>query len=326
MSLIKPKFNKNKARRTKLTNRNKIEYLHNQLQKMKAEKKALVEELEDKVDELHDVEEHLQDKEVELHSEKEKVNDLKKQVECPVCLDVPRKGPVFTCPNGHLVCQKCKRETCPTCREVVGKNKSLIAIEVIEKILHDCKFVECEQKFCLKTIERHEKSCRHRIVACPYAYCDQMVPLSKLLDHLQIKPCSFNNVPIVVRDSPGIQSYFATITQLTSNPISWQVRTYSYMGSCLALRVMKSGEHWQFTVVMFKSPEVCSNINIEMEVYETNSPPDSRLSVRARCHPCSIDESVAETKGLGLYVHHELMKRMVLKDDSFKFTVTFSFF
>jgi len=325
MSLIKPKFKTIKARRTKLTNRNKIEYIHNLLKKTKAEKKALVEELEDKVDELHFVEEQLQYKKVELHSEK--VNDLKKQVECPVCLDVPRKGPVFTCPNGHLVCQKCKRETCPTCREVVGENKSLIAIEVIEKILHDCKFVECEQKFCLQEIERHEKICKHRVVACPYyTRCDQMVPLSKLLNHLQNKPCSNNIVPIVVDHSSGIQTYFLTIPQITLNLIQFQVTTFLYRGSCLALRVVKSGEHWQFTVVMFESPKACSNINIEMEVYEKNSPSDTRFSVKVRCNPCSIDEPVAETKGLGLYVHHELMKRMVLKDDSFQFTVTFSFF
>ena len=53
--------------------------------------------------------------EEELKAEKKKIDDMKKQIECPVCHEVPRTGPIFACPNGHLVCEKCKRESCPTC-------------------------------------------------------------------------------------------------------------------------------------------------------------------------------------------------------------------
>ena len=50
----------------------------------------------------------------------EDVGTLRKRVECPVCLEIPRSGPVFVCKNGHFVCQKCKRGgNCPTCREVM---------------------------------------------------------------------------------------------------------------------------------------------------------------------------------------------------------------
>ena len=73
----------------------------------------------------------------ELRSEKVKANELKRQIECPVCLEIPRAGPVYACPNGHLVCQKCKRKSCPTCREDLGDNKSLVAVAIIERILHD---------------------------------------------------------------------------------------------------------------------------------------------------------------------------------------------
>ena len=37
--------------------------------------------------------------------------DVKKEVECPVCMEIPRKGPIYACPNGHLVCQRCKGKT-----------------------------------------------------------------------------------------------------------------------------------------------------------------------------------------------------------------------
>ena len=38
--------------------------------------------------------------------------DLKKEVECPICLEIPKTGPIYACPNGHLVCQNCKGKTC----------------------------------------------------------------------------------------------------------------------------------------------------------------------------------------------------------------------
>jgi len=312
MSLIKTKFHRNKARRIKLSNRNKLEYLHNQLKKTKDKNNTLLEQLDDK--------------EEERKFEEEKVNDLKKHVECPVCLDVPRKAPVFSCPNGHLVCQKCKSKSCPTCRVAMGDNKSLVAIAVIEKILHDCQFVDCNDEYSLAYIEQHEKYCHHRLVACPcYVECDARVPLSKIMDHLEKKPCSTGLLSVI--ESAGIAKYqVANMKNLDSRRLSWRVRTYIYKERFLALCVNKSGENWQFIVVMSDPPEDCSEFNIEMEVYETDSDPDTRLSAKVRCHPCSIDQPVAEMKGLGLYVHHSFMKKMMLQKDSFKFTVSFSFF
>ena len=68
MSPIKTKRTR-KLRRIKLSNRNKIEYLHNQLKKMKAVKTELVEQLDEK--------------EEEWNLEKKKVNDLKKTNRVP---------------------------------------------------------------------------------------------------------------------------------------------------------------------------------------------------------------------------------------------------
>jgi len=312
MSLIKTKFHRNKARRIKLSNRNKLEYLHNQLKKTKDKNNTLLEQLDDK--------------EEERKFEEEKVNDLKKHVECPVCLDVPRKAPVFSCPNGHLVCQKCKSKSCPTCRVAMGDNKSLVAIAVIEKILHDCQFVDCNDEHSLAYIEQHEKYCFHRLVACPYyGECDARVPLAKIMDHLEKKPCSAGLLSEI--ESAGIAKYqVSNMKKLDNRRLSWGVRTYIYKERFLALYVNKSGENWQFIVVMSDPPEDCSEFNIKMEVYEIGSDPDTRLSAKVRCHPCSIDQPVAEMKGLGLYVHHSFMKKMMLQKDSFKFTVSFSFF
>ena len=76
-------------------------------------------------------------KKAEVDQLKRLAKEVTDKVECPVCMDPPRSGPVYVCPNGHLVCMKCKRATtCPTCRIVMGGVKSLLAPTIIENIYH----------------------------------------------------------------------------------------------------------------------------------------------------------------------------------------------
>ena len=42
--------------------------------------------------------------EAELTKHKAILEDMKDRVECPVCLVVPREGPVPMCPRGHFLC------------------------------------------------------------------------------------------------------------------------------------------------------------------------------------------------------------------------------
>ena len=53
---------------------------------------------------------------------------LRSNIECPVCMEVPTSGPVPECPNGHIICRKCKRTNCPYCRFRIGDGKSLLAV------------------------------------------------------------------------------------------------------------------------------------------------------------------------------------------------------
>jgi hypothetical protein len=49
---------------------------------------------------------------------KDTIANLLVSLECPVCMEVPRKAPIFGCHNGHLLCAKCqpKVDACPICR------------------------------------------------------------------------------------------------------------------------------------------------------------------------------------------------------------------
>ena len=91
----------------------------------------------------------------QMAEQKHLIEQLKVKIECPVCMEIPRSGPVPVCPNGHFVCKKCKTGSCPTCRVVMGNGKSLLAITVIENIDHKCKFVECEELFAMDKLAVH---------------------------------------------------------------------------------------------------------------------------------------------------------------------------
>ena len=103
-------------------------------------------------------------KEIDQYKNVQKENDqyknvfeqMKSKVECPVCLVLPRAGPVPQCPRGHFLCSGCKavreragRRDCPTCRGPMGEAHSLLASLVIENVEHDCSFKNCEAKVLL---------------------------------------------------------------------------------------------------------------------------------------------------------------------------------
>jgi len=282
---------------------------------METEQDTLLKELRETIKDKNTIEE-------ELKLEKGKVNNLKKLVECPICLEVPRKGPIFTCSNGHFQCDKCRRGVCPTCRQVMGDNKSLLAIAVIEMVLHDCKFAECEQKYPLLKIEEHEKKCKHRIVSCPfYSGCTEKISLPKLLNHLKTT-CSFNTTPEVIESSVERSLILNNMSDISKPNINWKVRTYSYQGFSFAICAEKSDDHFHFNVVMFETPEVCSGFYIEMEVYAKNASQFKRQCFKFFGNPCSIDQTKSELKELGLTVHNKAMEKMALKEDSFEFIIS----
>jgi len=240
---------------------------------------------------------------------------------------------MYACPNGHHVCQECKREACPVCRAAMGNNKSLLAVEIIENILHKCKFVKCEDKFPLgDELSGHERKCKHRIVSCPYSECDEKVALSDLSQHFGRMTCCSTAEPRVVDETATVEAKFEIeeIEVVNSNVLdstgTWDIQWYTYRDAQLALCVTKSRDHYLFYIVMFESDEVCSGYTVEMNVFKRDSPPEvARNYLKFRCNPISIDTPKSEIQHLGLTVHHKVMEKMVLEGNTFKFTVSFSF-
>jgi len=253
-------------------------------------------------------------------------DQLKDKVECPVCLEIPRSGPVYVCPNGHAVCKKCKTESCPTCRVPMWNGKSLLALTVIENIDHRCKFVECEDFFPSDKLKDHEKICKHRIVSCPSDLCNETIALSKLLDHLNRESCSFDSVPTIITNcSKSGRAFRLKDASLAKSEVTWTVSTFSYQDVNFAVFPKKFDHFYHFVMVMLSKDE-CSKYKIEMEVHEhdSTSSQDSEVSFRYFGKPCSIEEDKKEQKYLGLTVNNRGMESILKKSKDNTFSMSFS--
>merc|ERR1719508_506243 len=97
-----------------------------------------------------------------------KIVDMRRELQCPVCVIIPRNTPIYQCQMGHIVCSECLPDlkTCPICKTSYTKPsaRNLLA----EK--------------CLETVDR---SCRYEVLGCDFS----SLQTSLLLDHES--SCSF---------------------------------------------------------------------------------------------------------------------------------------
>ena len=66
------------------------------------------------------------------------LDDLKDFLECPICVTIPNRGPIYQCESGHIICKDChsKLTKCPQCRNPLGKTRALQLEKIIEKYLN----------------------------------------------------------------------------------------------------------------------------------------------------------------------------------------------
>jgi len=135
--------------------------------------------------------------------------DLYKRLECPVCFESPRSGPIYNCSNGHVLCKECVRNliTCPVCRDPSMQNRNLVAEELLGdylKVKHiKCRSAAhgCDFEALLPAVALHEESCGHSQVSCMRRLlqrqggnCKWTGKFSELESHLRANKCAVMNV------------------------------------------------------------------------------------------------------------------------------------
>ena len=120
------------------------------------------------------------------------IEDLREELECPVCLVAPTKGPVYQCDSGHIHCHSCRPglQECPTCRGPIGDTRALKVEQILAMLPTKCAFTEygclIDEKLP-EDMRLHEKECQFRLVKCYDWKCKEYVPVSDYVDHCLIK-------------------------------------------------------------------------------------------------------------------------------------------
>ena len=116
-------------------------------------------------------------------------DDIREDLQCPVCLKIPRTTPIYQCESGHIHCKSChpKLTNCPVCRSVVGSTRNLTAEKMIARLPTKCFFSENGCSAPAKPLDeqsKHEKNCTYRTVNCFVTNCNQPIPMKALIEHI----------------------------------------------------------------------------------------------------------------------------------------------
>ena len=249
-------------------------------QKSEDEKKELVAETEQLKAENTELKKE-NAKQIIQKSEMEKttklVAELQEKVECPVCLVVPREGPVPCCPSGHIICSPCLgklrtegRLECPTCRVPMGEGKSALARHIIENMEHQCRHQGCAEMVAFGD-QAHQASCEQRLVVCPgpTLSCGAMVAFCKVKDHAKACQVVFENKQLK-------QGHLFSIPETMIDVLprmSWPSLMFAAdNGDTFFLRMSRANKHFSLEVVMLGTQEACEAYTMEVAVMN----PDTR--------------------------------------------------
>lgn len=232
------------------------------------------------------------------------VSELTKRVECPVCLSVPTKAPIFMCPHGHNICCECKTQCqfCPVCREPMGNTKNLLAFTVIELMDHVCPYHGCSTKMPLTNLETHKMTCEYEPVECPADFCFVTVARNDIVKHL-IEDCcdgttydvsTTNNVVRIV-----CQLYYTGVKAI-----------FDWDGKFFILSVNQSSDGTGKDLFMFMAGSNEDLSQYEMEISVENRRRDQfkrgKISYTYSGRPNSLHMSFRKSRG-GLFLTQEAL-------------------
>jgi hypothetical protein len=314
---------------------NLTNHLSSKSRTVAAELESVTEELKSVNAELERVNAEMESVNDELDSSKSKyqklVSTIEDKVECPICLAVPKKAPIYACPKGHLICQTCCRATCPVCSaSMQSGGTSLLALAVIEKIPHHCDFQEhgCTFLCSLEELSNHQDECQYRTVKCPFQYCEVQVPLISLIDHSKQNRGGHRAVPFF----PSPHKMSVSLNVLNDQDLSSrQKQNYSVppLGIVVDeqhffLKIIHDGIKGvlNFYVMMAGGKTECKDYSVTIKVFNEGLGEDGRHSVRFTGDICPIDidsVSTAIDSGYCLSLSDSQMKNIF--SDKFAFHV-----
>jgi len=250
------------------------------------------------------------------------VRKLRDKVECPVCFDVPKAAPIPVCPNGHVVCVKCVREVCPTCREKMEKGTSTLAVAVIENIEHTCEHEDCGKSFPHSEISAHIARCNMRPVNCPGLDCGVRLPRLELLTHMT--GCCVTRGEIKACSLPQRFTYMMNedVTNLEDEQqnFNWKLEAVKFDNRVFFLKVTRKARsrRWYFYVQMVGYQEQAQGYSMEMTLCRPDEGESAlKYSQKMSGDVCPLEVTTvdsADEKGFCLTLRDGAMAKYFLRN------------
>ena len=242
--------------------------------------------------------------------------------DCPVCLTVPTGGQMLACPRGHLVCGPCRvkmtaegQEECPVCREPMGKNKSLLAMVVIENMEHDCTNTGCNEKLAYEEVTKHrEELCKFRIILCPGDEREELLPLSSFDEHA--KTCSESEL-----GTSQSQVFDLDKKEYDKGNTSWTTRIFCVKNETFPLRVSMRKNNFYVETVMMAERDKCDRFMTTISI--RNKLQSAANGFKGQFNPRPVGPTNMEESTL--VIHKKSLAKIFTTNaqDEFEFTIDF---
>ena len=215
------------------------------------------------------------------------INDIRIDLECPVCQQVPRRGPIHQCHNGHSLCADCFPRTadCPMCRVPLGNIRSLISEKIVARIPHRCQFADkgCPDQPCGAELDGHEKDCDYRIIRCADLMCKTKGPLRSLIKHIGDKHEKEDFIQVNV-------SHYASVIKVDDATLSretmWTPDHIVYEGHHFFREFYRTPRGmWYAWVYMVGSHKACEEYVYTLDIFGEE---EEGMSFRGSCVPMDV--------------------------------------
>ena len=236
----------------------------------------------------------------EVTEQRTLIRELMAKIECPVCLTVPREGPLPCCPRGHIICSGCIEKIkegggrdCPTCREPMGEGRSLLGKVLVENIKHQCDLKSCKEMVPFKAYKQHKSECKYRLVMCPGSNqrCNEMVSFCEVEHHATTCP----DIKPLVQD-PHMEYSIAQARQHLGGTYNSQILHIG--GEVFFVRARKEAGNFIAEVVMKADQEKCNKFTATISILDSKLRPVYNSSFSPRPLQTSNEEDACLSVGM----------------------------
>ena len=216
---------------------------------------------------------------------------LRRSLECPICLVIPRKVKIFSCQNGHTICEPCLTalpppQNCPKggCSHYNPGYRMLVLEGMIERTTMEVGCIMAREGCPVtmvqgKMLDEHESKCRFRKVKCICLPCPSEVRIENLLEHVK----TFHQASDSVHRGLYNSSAYSIADRIEGDVgiKTWLPKCFSCYGFNFYAMLRRNGDFWFFWIFIESDQEEADQLKVYIEI--SNLKQDFKLEYT--CHP-----------------------------------------